>query len=390
MDTAKPAFQHEKLYPSYRIRKYSLANIRLKLPRYFHLTRTLLAAPRRYEMGPLATVRQLLKVRRDYRFRWGELLHYGYMDPSLSKETLDGIVNIRDLMKLQKRIDPGPVRPLFDKLMFYSLCSKNGLPIPELFGVYTTEQRDTDVCPIISDESSWRDFWANTPATDVILKPVYGEHGFGVTPASRSDERFRISNGRTFDVDGMRRYLLAQGYDHWLIQQRAYSHDDIKMLSGTDALQTARLVTYLDDDTPGTVIAAWIRLIVGSEIIDNFGSGGIGNIMATVDSETGKLIETMGRTPRGYRNEIVTEHPVTGAPLTNFHAPMWSETIHVALSAARVFQPLKAVAWDIGITNDGPVIIEGGLRWGGASLAHDPVIREANAFLKERARALGV
>ena len=52
--------------------------------------------------------------------------------------------------------------------------------------------------------------------------------------------------------------------------------------------------------------------------------------------------------------------PATNKPFEGFTVPFYHEAVRLAIKAHKeVFSSLKHIGWDIGITNDGPVLIEG-------------------------------
>ena len=57
-------------------------------------------------------------------------------------------------------------------------------------------------------------------------------------------------------------------------------------------------------------------------------------------------------------------HPRTGERVTGFELPHWPETVEVVVRAAAAFAPARALAWDIGLSADGPVLIEANALWG--------------------------
>jgi hypothetical protein len=55
----------------------------------------------------------------------------------------------------------------------------------------------------------------------------------------------------------------------------------------------------------------------------------------------------------------VRHHPTTGAPIRGKRLPCWDEVKQLAVRAHGAFRPRVLIGWDIAITNEGPVIIEG-------------------------------
>ena len=90
---------------------------------------------------------------------------------------------------------------------------------------------------------------------------------------------------------------------------------------------------------------------LGKTIADNFHQGGKGVL---VDLETGKL---SGNGIDKKLNE--TESSITGIKFDGFEIPYWEEIKKMVLEAALVNDKVNIVGWDVAISQNGPVIIEG-------------------------------
>ena len=117
------------------------------------------------------------------------------------------------------------------------------------------------------------------------------------------------------------------------------------------SLNTVRVVTYVLDHK-AKVIFAVARIGSGKSIVDNFHQGGVG---VKVNIEKGCL---EGPTIDKANNESDTTS-VTNVKVDGFKIPFWSDIIKITTEAAKVNENVNIVGWDVGITDKGPVIIEG-------------------------------
>ena len=93
------------------------------------------------------------------------------------------------------------------------------------------------------------------------------------------------------------------------------------------------------------------ELVLGKTIADNFHQGGKGVL---VDIETGKL------KGNGIDKKLdESENSITGIKFDGFQIPYWEEIKDMVLEAALVNDKVNIVGWDIAISKDGPLIIEG-------------------------------
>lgn len=189
----------------------------------------------------------------------------------------------------------------------------------------------------------WIDLRTATPETlaawaeargDIIGKPADGSSGVGIT---------KYPAGTLPPLDD----LLAAGItllEDWVVQ-----HDDLNALNAT-SVNTLRIATLIGDKQEG-IVYAFIRIGNGG-VVDNVDQGGMA---APIDLETG-IISGVGADKQGRRFET---HPLTGKTIQGTQIPYWPEAKALAFSAMRVVPQLRFVAWDVAVTPDGPVFIEG-------------------------------
>lgn len=92
-------------------------------------------------------------------------------------------------------------------------------------------------------------------------------------------------------------------------------------------------------------------MVLGKTIADNFHQGGKGVL---VDINTGTLI---GNGIDKKLNE--SENSITNIKFDGFKIPYWEEIKEMVLEAALVNDKVNLVGWDVAISTNGPLIIEG-------------------------------
>ena len=129
-------------------------------------------------------------------------------------------------------------------------------------------------------------------------------------------------------------------------------------------LGTARVVTTnLDGDVRVNMVC--LKVPAGGNPIDNFQSGQSGNLIAKIDIDTGRVLKCFGSSPeRPWLIREVESHPDSGQLLEGFQVPCWEELMETVKRGARAFNEFGTIGWDIGLTEDGPSIIEGNARYG--------------------------
>lgn len=86
--------------------------------------------------------------------------------------------------------------------------------------------------------------------------------------------------------------------------------------------------------------------------VDNVDCGGMA---ARIDIDSG-MLKTVGADKQG---NTFDKHPMTGAPIVGFTIPYWEEAKQMCLDAAQKVPQMRFVAWDVAVTEKGPVFIEG-------------------------------
>lgn len=152
-------------------------------------------------------------------------------------------------------------------------------------------------------------------------------------------------------------------YDSFVVQQRVHNHPALRELSDTDYLQTIRLITAISPERDVEILVGNFKIIGGSATTDNYAAGRTGNLTAEIILESGRLGAVMGLGEGGLRQSRQELHPKTGRRFAEFELPYWRETCALARRAARHFLPLLTIGWDIAVTPDGPLLIEGNASW---------------------------
>lgn len=130
-----------------------------------------------------------------------------------------------------------------------------------------------------------------------------------------------------------------------IVQHAALSH------LNPSSINTLRIVTILNEEGPH-IVYAHIRIGNSDRPVDNLHSGGM---FAPIGLDTGKI-----QYPAYDKARITyTEHPRTGVKIQGFQIPFWDEAAQMCLKAAEIVPQMRYVGWDVAITEDGPVFVEG-------------------------------
>ncbi len=326
--------------------------------------RDLQRASRHFHAPLPFTLRRALRLHNRSLFSLQDIIFWGLTDPKIPESDIDRYISREARVRMERRLNDSRAGYLVDdKVSFYETCANAALPIPEAIAVF-------DAPPGLPGESGqahrarWESVLSDLPAGEFICKPALGMKGEGIhLVAKRGDENFLIA-GRRYDVRAVYDFLLKCARDdRVLLQRKLEGHPELCAVSGTKAVQSARLVTFLSDGGECKFLFGRFKFIVGENYTDNFASGKSGNLIADIDVSTGRIRAVFAKVTGELGLRRVTNHPASGVPLEGFVIPEWQSLIDLAQRAASVFSPLRVLGWDIAPTRTGPILLEANQEW---------------------------
>lgn len=243
---------------------------------------------------------------------------------------------------------------LSNKYLFSLVCSQHNLPQPLLY-YYHNEGNE-----FIFENISHKSLFSN--GSGLFLKLVKGYGGFNIKYVSSKEELLKIKN----DWEN----------EEYIIQQEVHNIKALKVIN-PKSLNTIRIVTGYDK-IKYIVLASVLRCgTKESGKLDNFSSGG----MAVGIDNNGYLMK-YGYLDNGNFNFF---HPVTKIVFEGLEIPFYEEAVEVALKAHKVFNKIPLIGWDIAITNEGPILIEGNQGWSIKimQICHGGLKKECDEVLKK-------
>ena len=94
-----------------------------------------------------------------------------------------------------------------------------------------------------------------------------------------------------------------------------------------------------------------IRIGNGKNVVDNFNHGGMYSVISEQGIITNPAIDRQGN--------IYEKHPVTKTPISGFKIPYFKEALKMIETVSKKIPEVGLVGWDIAITDNGPILIEG-------------------------------
>lgn len=199
--------------------------------------------------------------------------------------------------------------------------------------------------------STWDEF-VNVLDGTYYVKAIDGECGRGVTRLAVDGEEMK-ANGEQLQRSSLDGYF---GNGTYIVQPAINQHPDMdKLYPG--CVCTIRIITVRDNNSGGIVVLpAYQRIGVNGSHVDNTSQGGV----FVGINEDGTLKEYGFFKPQF--GTKTNKHPQTGVSFSGFAIPFFKEAKEMAIKF-HTFLKLHSIGWDIAITEDGPVFIEGNDNW---------------------------
>jgi hypothetical protein len=253
-------------------------------------------------------------------------------------ETKNGLMTA--LNSLTKR--PYVKHEMNDKALFASVCSDAGVAHVPILATTDTDGLHWHVA-------------RDSVAFDLFCKRRNGMGAKG-TLAFRhlSSNRFSDSEGQVLSLAEIEARVVGQSKP-MLLQPWLRNHEDLANLA-KDSLLTVRVITCINEQGKPEVCLAMLRLL--SILEPDWQHLPDGEYAAPIDLKTGVLGLLTGD---AMETSVVrmAMHPVTGVQVEGRLMPEWDAIKALALKLHAHVPHRAMIGWDIAVTPNGPVMLEG-------------------------------
>lgn len=250
------------------------------------------------------------------------------------------------IIESPKMVFPEVSALLHNKLSFKLIAEKHELPVATMLAYnlknqFTSNKKSTTIHNEADLYKVVEDLFAKNQIDKIFVKPMCGIGGAGCFIIGSDTIKNSIASKCT---DITTNSYLFEAY----IEQ----HQAIRAIY-PDAINTLRIVHYIDKSNTVHILSSLMRFGVGKAITDNTSSGGFS---IAINNATGKL-KGPGRQDVTKGGAVYYKHPDTQYVLEGFSVPYYQEACALVQDTAPYF-PNRIVGWDMAITATGPVIIE--------------------------------
>ena len=230
-----------------------------------------------------------------------------------------------------KHANPPDASQLFeDKLQFAHTMSRSGLEehLPSLLAI------------VSNGGAQHRDAGTGGP---VVRKPNRGKASQGVAFFDRLDDAI----------------ATCPEIGEYLIQEQVVAHRSLRAIF-PDSTNALRVLTHRRSADQSARIVRVVQRISTSKSAP-FETLGTGGVAAQVDA-AGRMSSAVLK-PTSSQRVVLRDHPDTGMRIEGRSVPYIREACSLALHAMNVIPTARVVAWDIAVTDNGPILLEGNASW---------------------------
>lgn len=186
-----------------------------------------------------------------------------------------------------------------------------------------------------------------------FCKVFNGAQGQGVFELEIKDG-MAYKNGQAISAEELQREF---GKEKWLLQEKVEGQHHLLNKLYDNSVNTIRLMTVNSGSSIDTM-GALLRMGTGGRRIDNWSAGGV---VVPIDENTGKLTRWGYYKPGfGTKSE---KHPDSGIVFEGYDVPGFQEAVQQAKYLHSLLFGIHSIGWDIAITENGPMFIEGNDNW---------------------------
>ena len=220
---------------------------------------------------------------------------------------------------------------LRDKELFATLLTEWGFKTPHTVACVRSPEEAATVTDMLFSRGG-----------TYFCKPLDGQCGGGV---------FRLDTTVETDRNSVRDRLSKGVY---LIQTCVVQHPVMDRIYDK-SVNTLRILTILDKETGKAIsVAGEVRFGAHGSVVDNLAAGGVA---VGIDLKTGQLSE-FGICKKGGAKRASC-HPNSQIRFADVRIPFVQDAVDLAEKLHEKLSSIRVIGWDIAITSDGPVFIEG-------------------------------
>lgn len=236
---------------------------------------------------------------------------------------------------------------LRDKELFAIVGESYGIPTIKTIGIL----KKTDIYYRNGENIDLIDYLSEHNNIQLFLKPLNDECGKGIFTINVVDGQIFLRENSITKLL-LREYLEKLGHNEFIVQERLGQHAEMNRLYNK-SLNTLRIITIRNSDGKPSFFDSLLRIGANDNVVDNWARGGL----AVGVLPNGLLKkEAYFKPPFG---KIAVKHPNSEVKFEGFKIPYYEKAVNLAINFHEKIKGVYAIGWDVSITKDGPVFVEG-------------------------------
>lgn len=177
----------------------------------------------------------------------------------------------------------------------------------------------------------------------IVVKPLNSCGGKGIEVIKI--DKIKLKN----EYNILKIYNGIMKKEQFLVEEYIVQHNDLnKLYSGS--VNSLRVFTFLDDNNNVQILNVILK-IGNNGSVDNFSAGGM---YTFVNDEGATYVPAIDE-----KGNVFSEHPISKVKIVGFKIPNYDMIKPYMDKVAKLVPTIRYVGWDLVVTNDGLVLIEG-------------------------------
>lgn len=308
-----------------------------------------------------------------YELSLDEQIQCGFfIEPVKSNHDL-AIASRNQMNRILRELNRYPHDIIGDKALFRHYAKSVDALAPRTFVVFEYEEDSgqqhglTEDDQFLLDKASWLQFLRANLEDEFIIKSAYGLAGQGLGVYRKAESGSYVCKEKSYTVEQIYQQVVEDKlYGKCVFQKIARNHPEIEQLTGSKTLQCLRIITLKPKNSGVVPYSAGFKISCRPQNdTDHFLLGATGNLYSTVNLERGQIRQAYDFDHKKKVFVPVDHHPFTGEKLKGWEIPHLHEAVDLAIKVHTGLASLRSIGWDIAITPEGPMVIEGNTLWAG-------------------------
>jgi len=323
------------------------------------------SSPRDTRIGLLKQAREVYRLFRLNRLEPEEYCRYGLYRKDIPWESKAAYISNNQFYLIETAMNPRKEVGILNKFTFRTYARFFDLPMAEFYGVFDPGAGFTAYSKSLQSVDDLKVLFANPAIDEFVIKPTSCGHGTGILVCRNNrDDTIHIFGEGDISIPVLHERLSGTHHhmhqlipDSYVIEERIKQHSFLDNYN-KNCVQAMRVITYMTSSGEIDILLLHQKFGVTGKYTDNV--VGRGGFSTTIDND-GVFNPARQFTGDGWIT--FDKHPETGFLITGQKLPYFHEAVELAKRAQSLMPQLRLVAWDIAVTDDGPVLLEGNHGW---------------------------